>query len=277
MGARFPVAGAFTGLHRSFLKGSAMEFAEMRDYTPGDDLRRLDWKAYARSDRFFLKEYESETNARVYFYLDTSGSMNFTTRDGVSRLAYAKRVVAHLSLLLLYQGDSVGVVQEEDGGFSSQRYRGESNIFHILEALEGIKAEGPTQMVEQLGQMTEQLPRRSIVVVVSDFFCSLSPLEEELDHMRHCAHEVTCLQVISEREAHLTEKNNIAFKDLETGAVVQSKVSGIKESYREKYLAHQRALKEGCVSHRAIYQQVLMEEPLDEALHRIINPHMVSG
>ena len=271
LAARFPVAGAFTGYHRSLLKGSAMEFAELRNYMPGDDLRRMDWKAYGRSDKFFLKEYESETNARAYFLLDTSGSMGFLGRDQVSRLYFAKKLIAHLSLLLLEQGDSVGVAQRLHGELVAQRVRGEVNLHRILSALDSQPASGEERLGEQLHQLSRNLPRRSMVIIVSDFLTSLPELEEALQHMRYHAHEITCLQVLSERELRFDEEASKAFTDLETGEILQTNVDEIRELYREGMNTHLQELKQICERSQTQYHRLVSEEPLEESILNLLS------
>jgi len=268
--ARFPVAGSFTGYHRSFLKGTAMEFAELRNYMPGDDLRRIDWKAYGRSDKFFLKEYESETNARAYFLLDTSGSMGFEGSNQVSRLHFSKQLIAHLSSLFLYQGDSVGVAQEIEGQVTARRVRGESNIYEILAALETQKASGEEYLPDQLHQMSRNIPRRSMVIVVSDFLSPLDHLEEALQHLRFHAHEVTCLQVLSEREVDFKVDDSVIFKSLENNGEIKTDAKAIREDFRNQLNAHLEELKSLCERTQTLYHRVISEAPLDESILQLL-------
>ena len=268
--SRFPVAGAFTGVHRSFLKGTAMEFAELRNYMPGDDLRRMDWKSYARSDKFFLKEYESETNARAYFLLDTSGSMNFAGHDGNSRLTVAKRLIAHLSMLLLAQGDSVGVIKELGGGMIAERIRGESNVYRVLNELEERVASGREDLSEQLHSVSRNLPRRSMVVIVSDFLSPLDELEQALQHLRFHSHDVTCLQVLSERETKFNESSAVAFRGMEGEDVVQTNAQVIKKNYLKKLNQHLEELEGMCKRTQTRYHRVLSETDLEESILQLI-------
>ncbi len=270
MAARFPVAGAFTGMHRSFLKGTAMEFAELRNYVPGDDLRRLDWKAYARSDKFFLKEYESETNARAYFLIDTSGSMQFKGHDGGVRLDYARRLVAHLALLFLSQGDSVGVACEVAGQLRAQRLRGEVSLPQVIETLRGLSAEGTGDVAAQLHELTQHIPRRSMVIVLTDGLTALDDLDDALQHLRHHAHEVSLLQLLSQRELELDEPRGLSFRDIETQEVLQTDAPSVRAHYQQELAAHQAQLRALCQRSMVRYRLLPTEDSVESALYDLI-------
>jgi len=243
-----------------------MEFAELRDYYPGDDLRRLDWKAYGRSDRFFLKEYESETNARAYFLLDSSGSMNFKGEEGKLRLEFGKQIIAALSSLFLYQGDAVGIVREEVETLVAPLLRGEYSLGQVLDGLEAIEAGGETKLSSHLHKLMEQVPRRSLIVIVSDFLTPLDELENALQHLRHCAHEVTLLQVLSSRELELEDSSTTAFKDMETGRVLKTNPRAVREEYTNRLRAHQEELEKVCARNRTTYLLFQQESGVEESL-----------
>ena len=265
-----PVAGSFSGLHRSLLKGSAMEFAELRNYNPGDDLRRLDWKAYGRSDRYFLKEYESETNARVYFLIDSSGSMLFESRKGEKRLEYAKKVVATLAALYLYQGDSVSIVHKKDGYLQVPVYRGESCLSKVLLNLKEIEAGGGTSLGLDVKSLCERIPKRSIVFLLSDYLMDLGELYEGLQFLKSCAHEATLLQTLSERELDISKEDHSAFRDLESDVVIKTHVKKVKQEYMERLSAHQNELAKCAVKQNAEYYLFQQESDIEDNLQDYI-------
>ncbi len=250
-----------------------MEFAELRDYYPGDDLRRLDWKAYGRSDKFFLKEYESETNARIYFLIDTSGSMNFQGADGVTRLHFCKQITATLSALFLFQADAVGVPQVKENYMVTPLHRGDSGLQFILQELDEVSATGKTMLSEQIHKLTEQIPRRSMVVVLSDFFTSTDELKSAFEHLNHCRHEVSLLQVLSNQEINLPDMVHTSFKDLETDKVIKTSPEKIRAEYKKKLNAHQQELKKIAAQNRAGYFQLIMEEGVEKGINSFMQFH----
>lgn len=274
LSARFPVAGAFSGNHRSIVKGSAMEFSELRDYAPGDDLRRLDWKAYGRSDKFFLKEYESENNAQVYFLIDTSASMNFIGDGNTKRLEYSKQIVATLSALFLYQADSVGIVQKSQNGLSAPLFRGESSLVKILNVLATITASGSESFSEQVHGMIDLIPKRSIVVLVSDFFTSLDELEKALQHLNHSLHEVTLLNCLSKAEIDFGRDTATSYKDLESGRVLKTSPKMIKNAYHKSLSEHLSRLEKIANRNRAEISRFEMESSVESVLRSILKPYI---
>lgn len=251
-----------------------MEFAELRDYYPGDDLRRLDWKAYGRSDKFFLKEYESETNARIYFLLDTSGSMQFTGEAGVSRLLFSQQLIATLSSLFLYQSDAVGVARTREGDMMTPLHRGESSLPLILEGLAEIEAGGETKLCAQMHEVAELIPRRSLVLVLSDFLTPLPELEKALQHLAHFSHEVTFIQALSQDEIDLPDSPRTAYKDLESGEIIKTKPSAIRGDYQEKLQAHLKEVEKIATRNRAEHFLVTIEDGVERAVQSFLQSHI---
>ncbi len=168
--ARRPMLGSVSGRHPSPHRGSSVEFAEYRKYVPGDDLRRLDWRAYGRSDRFFVKEFEADTNLRCCLVLDTSGSMGFGS-VGISKLEYARRLAGSLGHLALQQGDAVGLACVAGGIVRNiPPKRNPSHLMTVFDVLEQTRPEGPTQLVPVLHELAETISQRALVVTISDLF-----------------------------------------------------------------------------------------------------------
>ena len=172
--ARSPMEGSVTGLHKSPHRGSSVEFAEYRNYVPGDDIRRLDWRVFARSDRFFMKEFEAETNLRCYFVLDASGSMRFGQAPG-GKLAYAKRMIATLAYMAAHQGDASGFIcASAKGVLEIPPRRNPAHLKTFFDLLDQAEAKGETALIPALHDLAEKVRRRAMVIVFSDFFATWS-------------------------------------------------------------------------------------------------------
>ncbi|MGB0993690.1 MAG: DUF58 domain-containing protein, partial [Akkermansiaceae bacterium] len=181
--ARHAMSGNVAGRHRSPHRGSSVEFAEYRKYVQGDDTRRLDWKAYARSDRYYIKEFEADTNLRAYFVLDASGSMGFNAEgsESDSRIQYARKLAATISYLLIDQGDAAGLsVCQEKLHVEIPPTRRAAHLNHIFEVLSDTKPTGETGLVEALHTIAEKVSQRALVVILSDLFCDTNAFGDAL-------------------------------------------------------------------------------------------------
>ncbi|MCA9160589.1 MAG: DUF58 domain-containing protein, partial [Planctomycetales bacterium] len=168
--SRKPMLGSVSGRHSSPHRGASVEFAEYRKYVPGDDLRRLDWRAYGRSDRFYIKEFEADTNLRMVLVVDTSGSMDFGS-VGVTKLEYARRISAALSYLAIQQGDAVGLACVADGIVHNiPPRRNPAHLTTLYDTLEGAVPQGETGLVAILHELAETVRQRALVIVISDLF-----------------------------------------------------------------------------------------------------------
>src|SRR5262245_50625152 len=168
--ARRPMHGNVSGRHASPHRGASVEFAEYRKYVPGDDLRRLDWRAYGRTDRHYVKEFEADTNLRCCLLVDTSGSMGFGSA-GISKIEYAKRIAGALSYLAVQQGDAVGLACLADGIVRSiPARRNPAHLRLVFDLLEHIKPSGPTRLISVLHELAETIRQRALVIIISDFF-----------------------------------------------------------------------------------------------------------
>ena len=213
--ARFPMEGSVSGHHRSPHRGSSVEFAEYRNYVPGDDIRRLDWRVFARTDRYYLKEFEAETNLRCYVVLDCSGSMGFAGEHG-SRLDYAKRLAATLSYLIINQGDAAGLLHvTEKSTPEIPPRRNASHLQVILDALGKSQPTGETQLVPMLHELAEKARRRALVVILSDCFCDGDALRDALQHLRFQKHDLALFHLLDPLELDFEFDRPVRFVDME--------------------------------------------------------------
>lgn len=264
--ARMAVEGLYSGIHKSPYHGFNVEFAEYREYSPGDDLRYLDWRVLARSDRVFIKQFEAETNLNCYILLDASGSMDFTTVEQ-TRLDYGACLAAALSLLMLRQGDQAGLVTFDTKPRRFIPPRGNARHFgSIIEALEGLRCGGETSVSEVLHEIAERIRRRSLVIIISDFFDDVEQILRGLQHFRHRRHEVVVLHLLDPAELSFPFDRVTLFEGLERGEQVVADPKIVAEGYRTRMRAYLEAFRRGCTEKNIDYQRMLLSDPYDRAL-----------
>jgi uncharacterized protein (DUF58 family) len=264
--ARQPMEGSVSGQHKSPHRGSSVEFAEYRNYVPGDDIRRLDWRVFARTDRFFLKEFEAETNLRCYFVLDCSGSMNFGS-GLFNKLDYAKRLAATLAYITAHQGDAVGLVCAAGKTFLEvPPRRNPAHLRTFFEALEKARAHGPTGLIAALHGVAEKVRRRALVIVLSDFFCELDPLLNCFQHLRFQKHDLALFQLLDRSELEFQFDRPLRFVDLESSASIVTEPAGIREEYLRQIGLFLEGLRSGCHEFGADYRRVVTDEDYEKVL-----------
>lgn len=242
--ARHVVEGFLAGLHRSPHRGFSVEFAEHRAYQPGDDLRYVDWRMYARSDRHYVKQFEEETNLRAYLLVDASASMAWSSSPGAlpPKLWYAKQLSACLALLLLRQGDAVGLIGFDEKIRAHMGPRGGCRHWHdLLRALEPLEATGRTEAANALRDIAGRLPRRGLVVLCSDLLVDPESTRLALQFLRHRGHEVLVFHILDPGELELPGDRDARFVDPETGEELPVSVAHLRNEYRE---AVERAIEE---------------------------------
>jgi uncharacterized protein (DUF58 family) len=262
--------GSVSGRHRSPHRGSSIEFAEYRKYVAGDDPRRLDWRAYARSDRFYIKEFEADTNLRLVPVLDTSGSMRYPT-SGPSKLDYAKKLVATLAYLASRQGDAVGLVcAAEKLGRQIPPRRNPAHLRTIYDALADTRADGETGLVEALHAVAEQTRQRAMVVIVSDLFVPPAVLADCFQHLRFRKHDVAVFHLLENAELDFDFDRPTRFLDLEGGAAVLIEPSVIRREYAAALHEYLQSL-DVAVREAAIdYHRIRVSESHGDVLARFL-------
>lgn len=232
--ARWVVEGFITGLHRSPRKGFSVEFAEHRPYMPGDDLRYLDWRIAARSDRWVVKLFEEETNARAAVVLDVSRSMQWTGDPArLTKLAYAERLAAAISLLMLRQRDAVGLVRFDEGIRSIVPPRSQRAQWRrLIAAYDQPGGGGDSQIAPALLQAGRMVRRPGFVVLLSDMLADIEPVVDATRALRARGHEVLVLHIIDPAEHHFPDEGEARYRDMESGAEVPASTSDIRTTYR---------------------------------------------
>ena len=268
--ARHVVEGLMAGLHRSSLRGLSVEFSEHRAYAPGDELRRVDWKLFGRQDRYFVKEYEAETNLRAHLFVDASASMGYAGA-GLSKYDYAATVAASLAYLMLLQRDAVGLVVMGAGGPRVLAPRSQPHHLHaIIAELEAARPAGRTDVRAALAEIAGGLRRRGLCVLISDLLDDPEGLELGLRHLHHRRNDLMVLQVADRDELELPFAKVTRFLDLEAPLELTTDPREIRAEYRAAMAEHLGRVRGLCRRAGADYELVVTDEPLDGALVRYL-------
>jgi uncharacterized protein (DUF58 family) len=265
--ARQVVEGILTGLHKSPHRGFSVEFSEHREYVAGDELRHLDWKAFARSDRYYIKLYEQETNLRATLVLDTSASMAFG-----NKLDYARHLAACLAYLLAHQQDLAGLVAVDDQvRVELPPGSSPSHLDMLFRQLESLNAGNQTDLTRQLHSLSERWPRRSLVILLSDLWLEPQDLVKALQHLRYRKHQGIVLHLLDRNEVDLPYDRKLTFQDLETGEKLQVEPDEVRETYRQQVQEYLAAVRKSCNDSDVEYHEIYVDEPYDKALIRLLS------
>jgi len=266
--ARTVVEGFMSGLHRSPFTGFSTEFTEYRQYNPGDDLRYLDWRLLARTDRYFIKKYRADTNTQCHLLIDTSASMSYAHASSVTKLQYAQFLAASLAYLLNRQQDAVGLVAFADKVHTHVPARNRTGhmrtIFGNLSLLE---PGGETNLSESLHQLAEVLTQRGIVIVVSDFYDQPDRLGEAFQHLRFKGHDTVAFQVLDQNELDFDFDDAVLLlEDAETQEQMPVLPDVVVDGYRERMRRHVDDMRLCAAANNVDYELLTTKQPLDFAL-----------
>ena len=266
--ARFVVEGFCSGLHTSPHKGFSVEFREHRQYVQGDEIRRLDWKVFGKTDRLYIREYEEETNLRATLLVDASGSMNYAGAAGLSKFNYATRLAACLAYLMLRQQDSVGLMtfDQKMRQYIPPRSR-PSHLHVLLDALQATKPGGETELAKVFHQLVPKIHRRGLLIILSDCFGNVPELLSALAHFRHAHHEIIIFQIWDPDELEFPFKQWVRFDSLER-ATDQRLVDPVqlRQAYLENLTRFRAELQQGCRRHRIDLVPLVTNQPYATAL-----------
>jgi uncharacterized protein (DUF58 family) len=268
--ARRPMIGSVSGMHASPHRGASVEFAEYRRYVPGDDLRRLDWRAYGRTDRYYVKEFEADTNLRMCLVLDTSGSMGFGSTE-LTKIEYARRLAGSLAYLAVQQGDAVGLtcIAEEIVRTIPPR-RTPSHLRGINDVLENASAAGDTQLVSRLHEYAETTRQRALVVILSDLFVDTAQLREAFDHLRFRKHDVAVFHLLDPQELGFEFRRPTRFVDMEGGTAIFADPSDIADRYQKAITQYLDEIKAIVLESAVDYHRISVDEDYEQVLFRFL-------
>jgi len=264
--ARMPMIGNVSGHHKSPHRGSSVEFAEYRKYVPGDDIRRLDWRVYGRTDRFYMREFEADTNLRCYLVMDCSASMGFTAEHG-SKLELARRMVATLAYLLVQQGDAVGLqCFGEKAVHDVPPRRNPAHLRYIFDTLGKVKPHGETALIPTLHNFAETIKQRALVLIFSDFFCDVEALLDCFQHLRFRKHDLAVFHLLDRRELEFKFDRPVRFVDMETDGSLLAEPAVMRSHYLNHLKEYLERLREGCNQFNADYHQVVTDQDYEKIL-----------
>ena len=266
--ARTVVEGFMSGLHRSPFTGFSTEFTEYRQYNPGDDLRYLDWRLLARTDRYFIKKYRADTNTQCHLLIDTSASMNYAHASPVTKLQYAQFLAASLAYLLTRQQDAVGLVAFADKVHTHVPARNRTGHMRtIFGNLSMLEPGGQTDLAASLHQLAEILTRRGIVVVISDFYDQPDRLAESFQHLRFKGHDTVAFQVLDQNELDFDFNDPVLLlEDAETQEQMPVLPDVVVGGYRERMRQHVDDMRLCAAANNVDYELLTTKQPLDFAL-----------
>ncbi|MCH7528314.1 MAG: DUF58 domain-containing protein [Candidatus Marinimicrobia bacterium] len=264
--ARLVVEGFIAGLHRSPYHGFSVEFAEHRAYGPGDEIRHVDWKLYGKTDRYYVKQFEEETNLKCYLLVDQSRSMDFDSH-GVSKLTYAQTLAASLAYLMLKQQDAVGLALFDGRLRHYLPPRAKpSHLNTVLGYLARIKPGPETTIAPVLHQLAETIVKRGLIILISDLFDDPQEVLLGLRHLRHKQHEVVVFHLLDPQELEFSFSRRTRFRDMETGEVLTTEPWHIQQEYNRYMQEFIERYRRQCRQQNIDYLQITTNQPLDRAL-----------
>ena len=275
--ARHIVEGFVAGMHKSPYHGFSVEFAEHREYTPGDDIKHLDWKVYGRTDRLYIKEYELETNLRSHILLDCSESMEYGSGD-TSKMELACLIAASMAHLILRQQDAVGIVtfdKEVRSFIPSHAGRGQMNA--VLGTLAASQPGNRTDLATVFHSLAERFSRKGLVIVISDLFDDPERLLKSLQHFRHRRQDVIVFHVLDEYEVTFPFQRMTMFEGLEEYPKLLVDPRALRVAYLEEVEKFVSRIRRGCVQSSIDYAQITTDRPLDVELAKYLASRLALG
>ena len=268
--ARLIVEGFMSGLHRSPYHGFSVEFTDYREYSPGDDLRHLDWKLLARRDRQYIKRFEDETNLRCQLLVDLSRSMSFGSK-GIEKVEYAKTVAASLAWFLFRQRDAVGLITFDEAidEVLPARFR-PGHLRHLLGALERSTGGNETNISRPLEQVAATIQKRGLIVLISDLLVPVESITKQLGYLKAIGHDVVLLRILDPSEVDFTFEQASMFVDLETGREIYVDPGTVAQDYQKRFAEHRSELKTFCDDNGIDFFEALTSDPVQTSLFNFL-------
>jgi uncharacterized protein (DUF58 family) len=277
MRAKVVVEGFYSGLHRSPYHGFSVEFSEYRQYTPGDDLRYLDWRLFARTDRYYIKRFEDETNLRCYLLVDLSRSMGYGS-VAYTKVEYARTIAATLAYFLSTQRDAVGLVtfDERIAEYLPARYR-PGHLHRLMLCLERAVAGSSTDLTAPLEQVAATVRKRGMVVLISDLLATTEMLRTNLGYLRSQGHDVVLMRVLDPAETDFRFEQPAMFLDLESGRDLYVDPAAVRSQYLRNFANHAAEVRRVCQELGIEHFQAMTTRPLELALFDFLQARLHTG
>ena len=276
--AKFIVEGFISGLHASPFQGFSVEFSEHRKYTAGDNIAEIDWSVYAKTDRFYVKKFQAETNLTGYLVMDLSGSMGYTYRQDLTKFEYGVSLAAALGYLMIHQQDPVGLIafdQQVRQSLAPKSKR--TQLGHILSLLAALKPAGETSIAKSLHQVAGMIRHRSLVMLFSDLLGDADPVYKALHRLRHAGHDVIVFHILDEAEALFPFSGMVELEDNETREKLEVDADAIKADYLDEVAAFRDGYKKECLGARIDYVPIHTGMQFDKALMTYLHSRQSRG
>jgi uncharacterized protein (DUF58 family) len=265
--AKFIVEGFLSGLHASPFHGFSVEFSEHRKYTAGDNISDIDWNVYAKTDRFYIKKFQAETNLTGYLVMDLSGSMGYTYRQELTKFEYGISLAAALGYLMIHQQDPVGLIAFDEQVRQSLPPKSKrTQLGNILSLLARLQPAGATAIAKSLHQVAGMMRHRSLVMLFSDLLGDHEPIQRALHRLRFAGHDVIIFHILDEAEALFPFEGMLELEDNETRETLLVDADGIKADYLDEVEAFRNSYRKECLAARIDYVPLHTGVPFDKAL-----------
>jgi len=275
--ARLVVEGFIIGLHKSPYHGFSVEFAEHRQYMPGDEIKHIDWKLYGKTDRYYVKQFEEETNLKAYIILDASQSMGFG-ENGITKLQYGSYLGAALTYLMLKQQDAVGLTLFDAGIRSIVPPSSRPSYLNvILSQMESLETGGDTDIASTLHELADRVKRRGLVILISDLLDDPDKVMTGLKHFRHKKHEVLVFHVLDAQELAFDYESQVELTDMESGEHITTEPRMIQRDYQKEMQRFIDYYRQECLSNHIDYVQLTTNQPFDLSLTEYLNKRQKLG
>lgn len=269
--AKLVVEGFIVGLHKSPYHGFSVEFSQHRPYIQGDSLKNVDWKVYGKTEKFFIKQFEEETNLKCHILVDISNSMSYNSEKNISKIEYAKTLAAALSYIMMKQQDAVGLALYSD---KIQNYfpPKASKVYYqeILKNLSKVQSAKETNTANCLNEIAENIKKRGLVIIISDFFDDINSIITSLKHFRYKNNEVIVFQLLDPIEKNFSFSKDSVFRDLETEEELTTQPHQIQKAYMQTMSEYINKIKSGCLNSKIDYNLITTDTPFDKALFNYI-------
>jgi uncharacterized protein (DUF58 family) len=265
--AKFIVEGFLAGLHASPYHGFSVEFSEHRKYVPGDDIKDLDWSVYAKTDKYYIRKYEAETNLTGYLVMDLSASMAYTYRQQLTKFEYGICLAAALGYLMIHQQDPVGLVAFDTAIRTAlPPHSKRTQLGNILALLAGLKPSGKTDVAKCLHQVAAMIRSKGLVMIFSDLLTDPEPVLESLHHLRHRGHEIIVFHILDEAEVHFPFKGIVEFRDVEEERKLTLDAKGMREDYLQALSEFRQRYQSECARANIDFVPIDTSVSFDKAL-----------
>ena len=276
--AKFIVEGFISGLHASPFQGFSVEFSEHRKYTSGDNISDIDWSVFAKTDRFYIKKFQAETNLTGYLVMDLSASMGYTYRQELTKFEYGISLAAALGYLMIHQQDPVGLIAFDQQVRQSLAPRSKrTQLGNILSLLASLKPTGETEIAKSLHQVASMIRHRSLVMIFSDLLADAEPIYKALHRLRHSGHDVILFHILDEAEAMFPFQGMLELEDNETTERIEVDAEAIKADYLEELDRFRTGFRKECNGARIDYIPLHTGMPFDKALMSYLNSRQGRG